>query len=158
MQRQLKYKCGCGCINTPDQMIIIRIAGTKKNINRKRCIKHTDLGNVVSRIITCDECGKKVEFKPKGGIPTTCTECSRPLLLKKMSDRAKKYYNNGSQKNIIKRNGHLADPDRWDCAKRSACLDKYDGYDALPCLGCDNYSPYLPNDIHDRRRVRYGLR
>ena len=160
MPKQFKYICGCGCINTNDQMTLVRISGSKKNINRKRCTKHKDSekGNIVSRLITCDECGKEIEFSARGGIPATCTKCSRPLLLEKMRDRAKKYYNKGDLKNISKRNGHLADPDRRDCSRRHECLDKYDGYDALPCLGCLDYSPYSHNGIHDNKEVSYGLR
>ena len=141
--KKVLYVCKCGCINTPEEMIHTRQKVNRKDQNRNRCIKHqaTSRGDVVSRFTFCDNCGCEIKLaSSRGGVPALCKECNRPVLLKKMRDRAKRK-NYSRPKNKAHRNGHLADQDRWDCAYRQECLKEYDGYETIPCLYCKKYKP-----------------
>ena len=140
--KKVLYVCKCGCINTQEEMIHTRQKVNGKDQNRNRCIKHqaTSLGNIASRIAACDNCHCEIKLTNRGGVPALCKECNRPVLLKAMRDRARKK-NHSRPKNKALRNGHLANPDRWDCAHRVKCLKKYDGYETIPCLHCHDYRP-----------------
>ncbi len=140
--KKVLYKCKCGCKVLKSDLFLVRKLSVGRYSQRLRCAQHKDseIGDIDSRLTTCDKCGCEVEFSGRGGtIPEYCKECLRPIRLAKMRGYAKNRARGTYKENKL-RNGHLADPGRWDCATRGTCLNTYDGYDCIPCRHCQVYS------------------
>ena len=156
--KKVWYKCGCGCDNTKEEMVVVRKQENGKETNRSRCIIHQnqDAANIVSRATTCDECGVEFEFSGKGGsIPHRCDDCKHEYTLSKMRELTKKYRDEPHIKNKYL-NHSLADPDRWDCGERSDCLCEHSNtrYETLPCKGCLKYTQMpMESDAMAARRT-----
>lgn len=82
-------------------------------------------------------CGKIFTQNRKGVVSAYCPEHRRQNSLEKQREKSKQ--EGESPKYFY----DLYDANRWNCAHRLVCLDKYDNDDEYPCLPCKNCKDYM---------------
>lgn len=134
------YECGCVIKNPKPYYKQFPSTGTRKiccpNCKAK---EGQDPKKLITKYKICSCTNQQIGYRIVKS--TTCKACYN-----------KHAHANNTGERLKLRNGHLRDPERSDCKNYlTSCIIKFDGHDAVPCKGCNNYVIQHGNvDITDR--------
>ncbi len=135
------YKCSCGCFT--DKPVLVEIRTFNREYYSWRACPDHKYGVITNRVTQCKDCPKIIVFGIKGGIVKRCDTCREVARVIYRKERNKQYSDKlkAGKISIITKNEHLRDNTRWDCWRRTQCLDEhfYADFEALPCKGCELY-------------------
>lgn len=119
------YACGHIFLGSEDPQTVKKFPSERKKF--RSCPICEEAVHLIAKYKLCS-CGASQVGNTMKSSPS-CRACSY------------KNRNTGGTTTISKskKNGNLSDPERWDCVHRDECIDKYMGYQTVPCLNCEKY-------------------
>lgn len=87
-----KIKCRCGCLVEIDDIVCLNVRIKGKLTKRKVCPNHKEFpgGEQLSRVFSCQDCGKLVTVGLKAGRMIRCPSCQKIANLTTITDSNRK--------------------------------------------------------------------